>query len=282
MGPRASKVNCVFQFACPKTDVREAGIEKASRTVSDWSVPASKDFILREIKRLAARNGGVPPGRGAFERETGIRQSEWYPQIWLRWGDAQAEAGFTPTQLQGKIQDEVVIEHYISLMRELKLKRPLVIGEIRRKARTDKSFPAHTVFNRFGGKDKLIQAVAAYCQNKPEYEDISAICASAEASTRRPTIGETTQTKVVVGFVYLMKSGRHYKIGRTSSVARRGGELTVKIPVPPKTIHSIETDDPVGVEAYWHKRFANKRGEGEWFELTTDDVTAFKRWKRIV
>jgi len=250
--------------------------------VSDWSVAASKDTILREIKRLAARNGGVPPGRGRFERETGTKQSEWYPQIWLRWSDAQAEAGYTPTQLKEKIRDEVVIEKYIALIRELKLKRPLVIGEIRNKARTDKSFPAHTVFNRFGGKDKLIHAVSAYCQNKPEYEDISAICAAVEASTRLPGMGETTHAKVVVGFVYLMKSGRHYKIGRTSSVARRGGELTVKIPVPPKTIHSIETDDPVGVEAYWHKRFANKRGEGEWFELTPEDVTAFRRWKRIV
>jgi hypothetical protein len=244
-------------------------------------MPASREFILREIKRLAAKNDGVPPGRGAFERETGIRQSEWYPQIWLRWGDAQAEAGCIPTKLTGKIQDEVLIENYIALIRELKLKRPLVIGEIRRKAITDKSFPAHTVFDRFGGKDKLIKAVAAYCQDKPEYEDISTICAAAASTSRAPSMDEIIRAKVVVGFVYLMKSGRHYKIGRTSSVARRGGELTVKIPVPPKTIHSIETDDPVGVEAYWHKRFANKRGEGEWFELTPDDVMAFKRWKRI-
>ena len=79
-----------------------------------------------------------------------------------------------------------------------------------------------------------------------------------------------------------MKSGRHYKIGHTNSVGRRGSELAIKIPIPPSTIHTIETDDPVGVESYWHKRFAEKRGEGEWFELSLDDIGAFKRWKRIV
>jgi hypothetical protein len=79
-----------------------------------------------------------------------------------------------------------------------------------------------------------------------------------------------------------MKSGPHYKIGRTNSVGRRGSELAIKVPIPPKTIHSIETDDPIGVEAYWHKRFVDKRGEGEWFALSPEDVKAFKRWKRII
>lgn len=243
---------------------------------------ASKTLILSEIKRLAGKNGGVPPGRGSFERATGIKQSDWYPQIWLRWSEAQAEAGYKPTQLQTRIDDETVIQNYISLTRELKLNRPLVTGEIRRKSRTDKSFPSHTVFNRFGGKQGLIQAVAAYCQDKSECGDISRILAESDALRKPSKVDDIRSTKVIVGFVYLMKSGRHYKIGRTSSVARRGGELTMKIPVPPKTIHSIETDDPVGVEAYWHKRFANKRGEGEWFELSSEDVSAFKRWKRIV
>lgn len=240
-----------------------------------------KSHIIREIRHIANANGGKPPGVHIFERETGIRQSDWYPDTWPRWSDALDEAGYPPNKLQGRIDDEVVIEKYIALVRELK--RFPVIGEIRRKARVDKSFPSHSRFERFGGKEKLIEAVVGYCRGNADLSDILALYDEREPSS--PNVGQTRQgrkLKVATGFVYLMKSGRHYKIGRTKSVGRRGSELSIKIPVPPKTIHTIETDDPVGVEAYWHRRFNDKRGEGEWFELAAEDVRAFKSWKRIV
>jgi len=240
-----------------------------------------KLHILREIKRIAVANGGRAPGRLVFERETGIKQSDWYPHLWLRWSEALAEAEYAPNQLQTKLSDDVLMQKYIGLARELG-KLP-VVGEIRRKAKSDKSFPSHTVFNRFGGKERLIEAVVNYCQDKPGFEDVLTLCAERKPPSGRGTeAGREAASKVAVGFVYLMKSGRHYKIGRTNSVGRRGSELAIKIPVPPKTIHSIETDDPVGVEAYWHKRFNDRQGEGEWFELSPEDVRAFKRWKRIV
>ena len=94
---------------------------------------------------------------------------------------------------------------------------------------------------------------------------------------------ESSTKKVVIGYVYIIKHGarREYKIGRTNNRLRREGEIGLELPEKIEPIHVIETDDPSGVEAYWHRRFAENRMKGEWFALTSDDVRAFKRWRRI-
>lgn len=234
-----------------------------------------KDLILGHIKRIAAANGGKAPGVRAFERETGIGHRDWFPHFWLRWSDALGEAGYEANQFQGAYSRDVVVGKFIELIRELG--HIPVKGELLRKAKLDTSFPNEKVFYK-EGKEGLMKRVVQYCNERPEYADVSALCIDDSGTDAKPE----KNAKVETGFVYLMRSGRHYKIGRTISIGSRERQLAIAIPVPPTTIHSIETDDPVGVETYWHKRFADKRGEGEWFNLSPDDIRAFKRWKRIV
>jgi hypothetical protein len=87
------------------------------------------------------------------------------------------------------------------------------------------------------------------------------------------------QTESVEGFVYMAKMGKHFKIGKTFSVPRRHRQLALELPEKLKPIHVIRTDDPTGIEAYWHKRFQAKCTNSEWFALSADDVRIFRKRK---
>ncbi|MBM4066925.1 MAG: GIY-YIG nuclease family protein [Planctomycetes bacterium] len=234
-----------------------------------------KQHIINEIKHTAEKNNGVPLGVERFYTETGIQKTDWFGKYWARWGDALVEAGYAPNKLQGSYEDEWVIEKFITLIQELG--RYPVMGELRLKAKQDKNFPSHSVFSRVGKKAELARKIIEYCKRKGGLNNIVEICQPiTRTSQPEYTISEEQQ---VIGYVYLMKSGRYYKIGRTNALGRREYDLGIQLPDKITTVHTIKTDDPIGIEAYWHKRFEERRKNGEWFELTTEDVKAFKRRK---
>ncbi len=110
-------------------------------------------------------------------------------------------------------------------------------------------------------------------------DDLAALCAPVLAGAEQGEAIATPAAPVQVGVVYMVKAGRFYKVGRSNAVGRRQCELAIQLPEKATLIHSIATDDPPGIEGYWHRRFADRRRNGEWFELTAEDVAAFRRRK---
>ncbi len=235
-----------------------------------------KALILQEIERTVKANEGKALGRNVFSSQTGIKPSEWCA-YWARWGDALREAGFAPNQFQASYGKRELLEKYANLA--LELGRLPVEGELRLKARRDSEFLSHSTFLRLGKKAERISQLLEFCRNHERYKNIVPLCEAYIQHTRRLNDEPRSLQELQTGFVYLIKSGRFYKIGMSNSAGRRSYEIALQLPEKTSTVHSIRTDDPIGIEAYWHKRFQAKRKNGEWFNLDASDIAAFKRRK---
>lgn len=243
----------------------------------------TKQDIIEEIQRTARENDGKPLGEIKFADITGIKIYDWR-KYWARFSDAQKEAGFIPNTLNKAYDEEFIIKKMIGLIR--KLGKFPVHGELRIEKNVDPSFPSSdALFTTKIQKCELAKRISEWCTKNSGYEDIVEHCSPILEERHNKTFDKDI-SKIFVGEVYLYKMsskmGRYYKIGKSFDTVRRGKELRTLLPEKITLIHSIKTDDPSGVEAYWHKRFESKRMEGEWFDLNTDDIKAFKRWRRIV
>lgn len=241
-------------------------------------VSMSKEEILEAIKQSAQKNGGRPLGFRSLEKETGITPYQW-GKYWAKFTDAQIEAGFEPNSPTPAFEAGYVEKKFIELIR--KLGKFPTLGEIRVERLSNPDLPKIPT-KKIPTILELARRLHGYTKDKDEYNDIALICTS---KIENITIDEeegSEKTALPFGEVYLYKSGQYYKIGKTNNLIRRGRELKLLLPDEPIPVHSIKTDDPAGVEAYWHKRFEGKRkGNSEFFVLTANDVKSFKRWKRI-
>lgn len=248
-----------------------------------FRVVVGKGEILDAIRRTAAANGGQPLGRERFARETGIRQSDWLGKYWARWGDALLEAGFEPNRWQGRYGGDVL---GVLVAEVRRLGRMPTDAELKMRRREDGSFPSLVVFSRWGSKAELVASLLAYCRERSGCGDVEEVLAGLveESAGRSPSTGEdgADVDPGAYGFVYLLKSGRYYKIGRSNAAGRRERELALQLPERAVRVHVIETDDPAGIERYWHHRFADRRKNGEWFDLTAADVRAFKLRRKFM
>jgi hypothetical protein len=238
----------------------------------------TKQEILDEIKRTAKENGGVPLGRGRFEKETGIKEYH-YNKFWPTFGDAQREAGFVANALNSAYADKLILEKLVVFMREIG--HFPTTGDLRVKRNSDSDFPSPNTIQRLGGKREIAIKISEYAKEN-RYNDVVELCKSIIEKHQEKKNLDDAGESLAIGEVYLFKHGRYYKIGKTNDTVRRGTELRIQLPEKLDLIHFIKTDDPSGIEAYWHKRFDAKRMNGEWFDLSSADIKAFKRWRHII
>lgn len=234
-----------------------------------------REHILSEIRRLATLNEGQAPGQTLFARETGIGDHQWRGKFWARWGDALIEAGYAPNAWTERLDSNDVLVGIAAACRHYG--RLPTRDELNLYRKTEPSIPSEQAIKRhFGPRSGLIAALAKRAAEDESYADIAALLPS-ERPTTRAEMAAPGKTKD--GFVYLIKSGDFYKIGRGDDLERRVKQITVALPDKATLAHSIRTDDPPGIEAYWHRRFAEKRANGEWFKLSSLDVSAFMKRK---
>jgi hypothetical protein len=250
----------------------------------DIEVENNKRFIINEIRRTAEKNGGMPLGQMNFYHATGIKIADWRGKLWLRWNEALKEAGFPPNKKQGPYDEELLIEKFIGLMRELG--HFPISTELEKKRYQNRTFPSHMAFrSRWGSPRQQAERIALYCQSLEGHEDILAMCKPVLKNQRRPAHGPV-QPQQATGFICLVKVrkkwGTYYKLYRSINqrymnryIGSKDGQPYLKN----GGVHFIRTDDPEGIHRYWCQRFASKRFhrlEGDCYRLTKADIQAFK------
>lgn len=245
---------------------------------------ADKAAVIVAIRRLAEENGGVPVGRERFVAETGFRASMWEGGFWLTWSDAVREAGYEPNVMQHRRQTDDDLLHQIATLTRTTGRYP-TNAHMTMERRTNSDFPATGVIaTRLGTKAQQLAALREFIERTPEFADVADLLpAAVDAPSVEPIDIEVEDTaQPVPGFVYLVRSGKFHKIGRSNDHGRRAYEIGLQLPEKLEVVHTIETDDAVGIERYWHDRFRDRRRNGEWFMLSRTDVAAFKRRRSLM
>jgi len=245
-----------------------------------------KSFILGEIHRIA--KDGKGPGQKLFAKETGIKTHEWLGVYWARWGDALSEAGYTQNEWTSAFEESYLLKCLLQLTEKLgKFPTKYEIGLERK---TNPDFPSYNPISKIGSRSELKEKLLTYCSTHPQYLNVVKILEAIpemllpEATNELPT---NENESISGGYVYLIKAQDAYKLGSTRAPYRRAAEIANQSANGAELLHTITTDDPEGIEKYWHMRFAEKRiagnnkQSGEWFQLSSDEIRIFRRRKTM-
>lgn len=235
----------------------------------------TKDDIMRRIRELAAERGGHV-GFDMFVRETGIkdkwlRRQEW----WTGWNSLLSELGLETRKFNVPRTPEPRIVEAVAALIEREGRWPNEDDLVRERKRDD-SFPSLGVIRPLRRSGRLAELIIKLGEASGRFPTASDIARRQQTPVKDAADAGPDET--VKGYVYLLRSGRRYKIGKSRDPSRRYREVRLELPEETHQVHTIPTDDPAGIEGYWHNRFAAKRIRNtEFFELDASDVRAFKR-----
>jgi hypothetical protein len=74
------------------------------------------------------------------------------------------------------------------------------------------------------------------------------------------------------GWVYLLRTGWHYKIGKTKNVRQRVADLQTASPYLIELVCAVYTENMDRQEQWFHRTYAEYRTNGEWFEFPPEMV----------
>src|SRR5439155_5672728 len=158
-----------------------------------------------------------------FTTVTGIKQSDWYGRFWARWGDAVREAGHQPQERKVAYERSKLLDHLRNLV--VKLGHFPTYAEWRLEGKISKGFPAHNTFRTLGSRAEAARELLSHCADDPKFAIVQEVCRPliANDSEAEPR-SASAPDKDTFGFVYLLRAGKYYKIGKTNFAERRYAE----------------------------------------------------------
>jgi len=117
-----------------------------------------------------------------------------------------------------------------------------------------------------------------FAEHFPEFNEID--FGAAVGVTTRSSSDRTYQE--VPGYVYLIESPHGYKIGKTVNIKQRTRLFEVKLPFPIELLNYAWFENYSKAERDFHIKYAEKRTEGEWFDLNSEDIDFIKQQGKSV
>jgi hypothetical protein len=173
-----------------------------------------KQKILDLIKESADKAGGAALGARTFYKQYGLTDND-IRKYWDNYNDAVEEAGYPRNEPLRAYEKEEILSAYLSLVIKEKGKFPWSKAYARR-TRGNPDLPAAgTLTKRFPRKYDLLLALKEYVSEHETPDEILTLIDDELDSAIPPEVVDEA-AGLIEGYVYLMKSGKSYRIGRSS------------------------------------------------------------------